>query len=169
MKLMSVAMAALLMSSAALAQPGPMMGGDDMPMMGMMGGHCAMMGRTEGALAFLKTELKITAAQEKSWDAFADAYRANAADMPMGHGPRGGHGKMKGKGAHMMGGMGGGPFPDVMAQHLQMMEQHIDGARKMTDAATPLYKALNADQRKTADELLPRFVMMRCGMRGAAQ
>jgi hypothetical protein len=174
MRFLTGAMIALVASSAALAQPyGPMHGGPQGDMMGMMMGHCRMMQRSEGALAFLKTELKITAAQEKAWGAFAAAYRDEAAQGPKGPmaGRRGGPGGM-GPGRMGPGGMGPGgmmmgagePFPKAVEQHLQLMERHLAGARKLTDAAKPLYDALSAEQKKTADELLTHFVMMRCPM-----
>lgn len=166
MKTLTGAATALLLSTVAFAQPAhmggppsPMMAGE-MPMMGMMmGGHCAMMRRSEGALAFLKTELKITAAQDKAWGAFADAYRTEAASRSKGpaHG-----GAMGGPGGMMIG--SGEPFPKAVDTHLRMMERHLASARKLSDAAKPLYDALSADQRKTADELLTHFVMMRCPM-----
>lgn len=168
MRILTGAMIALIASCAAFAQPGPHgptagqggQPGDNMPMMGMMMGHCAMMQRTEGALAFLRTELKITPAQEKAWDAFAADYRAEATNRPKG--PRAdGSRAMMGRG--MMGGASG-PFPQTMAQRIQMMENHLAGAKKLTDAAKPLYDGLSAEQRKTADELLPHFIMMRCPM-----
>jgi hypothetical protein len=160
-------MIALVAASTASAQPGP--GGhgggpmaDRMPMMGMMmgGGHCAMLRRTEGALAFLKTELKIAAAQEKAWEGFAAAFRQEAANKAKnakahGHGPKMGPGA-KPDAAE--------PFPQAMARHIEMMDQHHAGAKKLSDAAKPLYDALNAEQRKTADELLMHFVMSHCGM-----
>src|SRR4051794_12201119 len=85
-------------------QPGMMMGMDQMRQMmgqqdgqsGMMGNmgammpmmHQMMMGQqggmgmpfehTEGRIAFLKTELRITDAQAAQWNTFADALRANA-------------------------------------------------------------------------------------------
>jgi hypothetical protein len=130
----------------------------------MMMGHCAMMRRSEGALAFLKTELAVTPAQSKVWDAFAAAYRSEAATKPQGM-MKGGGAKMKGGGGMMGGGMMGGPakpFPEAMAQHTQMMENHLASAKRLTDAARPLYDALSAEQRKSADELLPHFIMMRC-------
>jgi len=170
MRIASFLTAALLTSAAAFAQPGPMMGGQDGMPMGMMMGGCAMMGRSEGALAFLKTELRIKTAQEKAWNTFADAYRKNAADRPMGPGPH--RGGMKGSGAGR-GGMGAGmmggsgePFPKAMEQRIQMMQSHLDNAKAMNGVAKPLYDALDAEQRKTADELLPRFVMMPCAMGG---
>jgi len=155
--------AALALSTAAFAQPGhmgqggPMAGG--MPMMGMMQGHCAMMGRTDGALAFLKTELAITSAQDKAWEGFADAYRSEASagqKSPMTRG----RGRMKpGEGP-----IADKPFPEKVARHLEMMENHLTSARKLADAAKPLYDALNTEQRKTADELLTHFVMAHCSM-----
>mgnify|MGYP001257696394 CR=1 FL=1 len=178
MRVATAVIAALVASTVALAQPGPMMGGDkpmggNMPMMGMMMGHCAMMQRTEGTLAFLKTELKVTDAQEKAWDGFATAYRSNVAGGLRGHGPMRGkpHGA-KGPGAKgnmgpgMMRGGASGPFPEAMAQHVKMMEDRLSNATKLRDATKPLYDALSTDQRKTADELLPHFVMMRCPMMG---
>lgn len=165
MKILTGAAIALLAAGAAFAQPGPMGGGpmaggpmaDRMPMMGMMmGGHCAMMRRTDGALAFLKAELKITAAQEKSWDAFATAFREEAGvkhqgPMARGHGPKMGPGAAE-------------PFPQTIARHLQAMDQHHASIKKLSDAAKPLYDGLNAEQRKTADELLTHFVMAHCPM-----
>ncbi|MCE9523840.1 MAG: Spy/CpxP family protein refolding chaperone [Alphaproteobacteria bacterium] len=163
MKMLIAAVAAFALTGAALAQPGhgpgqmghggPM--GEGMPMMGMMQEHCAMMGRTDGALAFLKAELAITPAQTKAWDGFAEVYRANA-KMPMS----GGQGMKK----HGAGPMADKPFPEKIAQHLTMMEAHLAGVRKLADAAKPLYDALSAEQRKTADELLTHFVMSHCSM-----
>lgn len=172
MKILTGAAITLLLSTAVFAQPGPMgrgpggpMMAGDMSMMGMMmGGHCAMMRRSEGALAFLKTELKITAAQDKAWGAFAAAYRAEAANRPKGsgHGGAMGPGVMGSPGGMMMG--SSEPFPKAVDTHLQMMERHLVSVRTLTDAAKPLYDALGADQRKTADELLTHFVMMQCPM-----
>ncbi len=167
MRVLTGATIALFASGAAFAQPGPMPGGhggpmaDRMPMMGMMmGGHCAMMERTEGALAFLKTELKITAAQEKTWGAFAAVFRAEAAGKPKGPMARG-HGPKMGPGAKAD---APAPFPQAVARHLQMMDQHQASLKKLSDAAKPLYDELNAEQRKTADELLLHFVMSHCAM-----
>jgi hypothetical protein len=168
MKFLTGALIALVASTAAFAQPGPhsgMMGGQgpmtgEMGMMGGMMGHCAMMRRSEGALAFLKTELAITPAQAKAWDAFAAAYRAEAANKPRGQmmgGPGGGMMKRGAGGAQQA-------FPEAVAQHVQMMESRLAGTKRLMDTAKPLYDALNAEQRKSADELLAHFIMMRCPM-----
>lgn len=151
--------ALLLALSAAVvaAQPGPMMGGGHGPMGGggMMQGTCPMgMGqRTEGALAYMKTELKITVAQTAAWDAFAAAYREHAAHrgpMPMMRdgmmGPSAGPAK---------------PLPERLSQHLAMMEQRIAHMKKLQPAVAQLYGGLTAEQKKTADEVMPMFLMCR--------
>lgn len=141
------------------SRPGPMMGqgqmmGDERSGMGMMRGMCPMgMGQhTEGALAFLKTELKITPAQTTAFDAFAAAYRetkAHGGQMPMM------------PGGMMAGGKTGQPLPERMAQHIQMMEEHLAQMKKIQTPAAQLYAALGADQKRTADELLPMLMMCR--------
>lgn len=138
--------------------PGGMMGGDMgammqnmMPMMrGMMAqrmdrmdGPMGMMSprRVEGRIAFLRTELKITDAQQPAWNAFADALRAEARSMqdmrqrmtgqgrgmpmaamppaggsqarPMGPGPMQGGAAPGGMGGPMAGGMAGIDGADV--------------------------------------------------------
>jgi hypothetical protein len=129
---------------------GPMPGMGGMPMMGMMrmmmgqegmGGMAVMAGHVEGRLAFLKTELKITPAQEPLWNGVADAIRANAKSM-----------------ATMSGGMMGGPqaeaLPDKLARREKMMAAHLEALRRFRAAVDPLYAALDPDQKKTADQLL---------------
>lgn len=133
------------------AVPGPkMMGGGmmgsgmkmDCPMMGMM--HSAKP-RTEGHLAFLKTELQITGQQEKAWTAFANTVR-------------GIHKRMD----EMKAAMGGGkmdhskrqPAPAAMQMHIHMMESMLENLKTFQAATAKLYETLNADQKATADELL---------------
>jgi hypothetical protein len=150
MKTLACAAFLLVLAAPALAAPpprhGPMMGqgpmmGDDHAGMSMMRGMCPMgMGQhIEGTLAFLKTELKITPAQNAAWEAFATAYRGtkgHGGSMPM-----------------MPGGM--------MALHAKMMEEHLAQMKKMQAPLNQLYAALSADQKRTADELLPMFMMHR--------
>ncbi len=116
-----------------------------MPMMSMMQqmmtGQNGMAGHTEGRIAFLRVELKITDAQQPLWNAVADAMRANAkgmADMP--------------NGMPMMGSTA--TLPDKLAINEKMMAAHLDALRKLRTAVEPLYAAFNADQKKTADELM---------------
>lgn len=118
---------------------GPGMMGPEGPD-GMM---CTMMGRhVEGRLAFIKTELKITADQEPLWNAYADAARANAKAM-------------SGRCATMMG-RGTEPatsLPDRLDQHEQVMSAHLDALRAMNKALKPLYAALTTEQKKEFDEI----------------
>jgi LTXXQ motif family protein len=153
MKTLSAIAVTLLASSAAFAQPMGGHGGGERPqMMQMMGGHCMMMQRTEGALAFLKTELKISSSQEQDWSAFAAAYRDAAG---AGHEGEDKHDNHKARREHGK----AGSFLDKAKHHLEMMDTHHAGFRKVYDAAKPLYEALNAEQRKTADELLMHYLM----------
>jgi hypothetical protein len=116
----------------------------NMPMTGMMQmrmGQNGMAGHVEGRIAFLKTELKITDAQQPLWNAVADAIRANAramSGMP--------------NGMQMMG--SAATLPDKLATHEKIMTVHLDALRKLKAAVEPLYAALSADQKKTADELM---------------
>ncbi|MGA8756602.1 MAG: Spy/CpxP family protein refolding chaperone, partial [Stellaceae bacterium] len=107
-----------------------------------MGGMGMMTGHVEGRLAFLKTELKITDAQLPLWNKVADAIRANAKSM----------------GAMMSGGMMEGSqtatLPDKLALREKMMTAHLEALRRFKAAADPLYAALGAEQKKTADQLL---------------
>ena len=119
-------------------------GASDMSMMGMMQmmmGQNGMVGHVEGRIAFLKAELKITDAQQPVWNAVADALRANAKDLAgMPHGMA------------MMG--GSGTLPEKLAAHEKVLTAHLDGLRKLRTAFDPLYAALSADQKKTADGLV---------------
>ena len=171
MKTLICAALVLTLAVPALADPpaprGPMMGpgpmmADERGGMGMMRSMCPMgMGQhTEGALAFLKTELKITSAQGDAWEAFARAYReakGQGGQMPMAPGMMGG-GRM---GGGMMGGKGPQAMPERMAQHINMMEEHLAQMKKMQAPVTQLYTALGAEQKRAADELLPMFMMCR--------
>jgi hypothetical protein len=137
-------------ANPAASTPGMPMAGmpggsaGNMPMMGMMQmmmGQNGMAGHVEGRIAFVKTELNITDAQEPLWNAVADAIRANAkgmADMPHG--------------MAMMG--GSGTLPEKLAAREKAMSAHLDGIRKLRTAFDPLYAALSADQKKTADSLM---------------
>lgn len=127
--------------------PQSMMGSGMMSMMN--GGAMAMMGqmmapeRIEGRIAFLKTELKITAAQEPLWSALAEALRANARTMSSTQGM-------------MMGGQGAASqtLPQRIEGHERALSGHLDALRQLKAAMQPLYAALDAAQKQTADQLL---------------
>jgi hypothetical protein len=111
-----------------------------MDMMQMMMGQNGMAGHVEGRIAFLKAELKITDAQQPLWNGVADAIRSNAKDMTgMPHGTAMG---------------GSGALPENLASQEKMLVAHLDAMRRLRTAFDPLYAALRADQKKTADGLM---------------
>ena len=129
-------------------------------MMKMMGGGGAQMGmggmnmteHTAGRIAFLRAELQISDAQSKAWDAFADSMQKigsqmKEADMPM---------------------MAEGSAPQLLARldsQERMLTARLEGVRAMKAAFAPLYDALSAEQRKTADDLLANHMgLMPLGM-----
>src|SRR5262249_2198600 len=129
---------------------GGMMGGDMPRMMAMMHGGGMMGGmpfaHVEGRLAFLKTELKITSAQEAAWAGFADAGRSVAKSA-------------QGAISQMMPGMmmPGAPSPDAperLARYEKMLTLRLEAVRTVRAAFDPLYAALGDEQKRTADELL---------------
>ncbi len=175
MRMMAAAVALLAFAAPVAAQqapttdswmmgPGYGMGYGGMPMMGMMNGAQ----HVEGRLAFLKTELKIVPAQEAVWDDYAKALRANAQQMTamMKNMPGGGWGMMNSgmmnqgmmnQGQGMMSG-GAQAKPITLPQRLDWMEQHMAQHMEMLQAikgpTEALYKALDAAQKQTADQLL---------------
>jgi len=139
--------------AAASMVPGCMMSEAEggMPMMRMMSqdGMHVMTEHIEGRLAFLKTELKITDAQLPLWNAFAQAMRDNATAMRAM--------------PHAMTGIDkAATFPDKLAARETLLTARLEAVRKLKVAADPLYTALNADQKKTAEEIMlgPMGMMM---------
>lgn len=130
-----------------------MMGQGSMPMMGM-GQH------VEGRLAFLKTELKITPAQEPLWNTFAETMRANAqkvaGTMPCCSAVQGG--RMQGGGVMHQGGMMAQGAMPSLPERLDWQEKsfaaRLDALRAMKGALTPLYAAFSDEQKQTADPLI---------------
>ncbi len=111
-----------------------------MPMMNMMqmmaGSPMAQCGRTEGWIAFLKTELQITSTQSTIWETFASSLRTLASENAKGTMPQSG----------MMMGMKG-PWPEKVAAMSQMASTHATKLKSLADAARPLYSALSAQQK----------------------
>jgi hypothetical protein len=140
-------------AAPAAGMPGGMGMGDGgmTGMMRMMGaeGMQMMAQHVEGRIAFLKAELKITEQQLPQWNAFADAMRDNAKAMQGVMGP-------------MMGAGAEGALPDRLAAREKQLAARLEAIRKLKAAADPLYTALSADQKKTADEIMvsPMGMMM---------
>ena len=119
-----------------------------MGMMQMMGGSnetpgMGMIDRVEGRIAFLRTELKISAAQGEVWNGFAAALRRNAQSLGAAR-------------TAMMAQMSG--QPRAVAQRIEAQERwlaaRLEGTRLLRTAFTGLYAALTDEQKRTADDLL---------------
>lgn len=129
----------------------PMM--DMMQTMGMMrlpGGGMGMatIDRVEGRIAFLRTELKITDAQNAAWNAFADALRANARSL----------GEVR---SSIMGGAAQQSLVERFALQEKWLAARLEGTRAIRAALVNLIDVLSDEQKKAADELLaPHMGMM---------
>ena len=160
-----IALIALGFVGAASAQgqqgQGPMMGpgmGQGMMGRGMMGpgmmgmgGMCPMMGTMaqgddtppfiEGRLAFLKAELGITEAQQAAWSAYSEALKKNLQSMA-------------GMRQTMMTAMAGKTPVERLEAHLTAMESRQKALQELKPSLTKLYDALDAEQKKMADQIL---------------
>lgn len=126
---------------------GSMTGSHDMGrMMSMMHGHTMMAGaiarHIEGRIAFLRAELKITAAQDIYWSRYADALRANA-----------GSGRSPMPSMTMSAAVNAMSAPDAISRQEQTLVTSLAALRALNSALTPLYQELTDDQKKIADEL----------------
>jgi hypothetical protein len=102
----------------------------------------------DARLAFLKTALKITPAQEPQWNAFATVMRQQAREMDA---------KMEQmRQAHQTQGQGA-PRPDAI-ERLQHRQEFLAAAAARTNAlltaAKPLYASFSPQQKQMADDLL---------------
>ena len=172
MKALYAAALVIAFALPAHAAPGEGMMGHRMPGPGMMAGPgmggerlCHIVGsghHLDGTLAFLKAELKISAAQQSSWDAFALAYRNTVpADT---EGDEDDHDHADDQHRHGPGMKDMQSLPDRMDMHEKMMEGRLVSMKKIHVAVSALYASLNADQKKLADDLVPPFMMCRMHM-----
>ena len=118
--------------------------------MGMMG-EAAMQQRVDRRLAALKTQLKITDAQTKAWDAYAAAMRDAAKAMVEQR-----------KAMHEK--AAGATLPQRLDLHEAMLVSHLEHLRKTKAAAGALYAVLSDEQKKAADTAMTG--PMRRGMQG---
>jgi hypothetical protein len=117
---------------------------------GGMGFGCPMImfgddGQTEtfvnGRLAFLKTELKITDAQETQWNAYAEALKNNLQTMNAMH-------------ELMQTSVEAKTVVERMDGRIAAMETRLEALKQMQPAIAKLYDGLDESQRKNAEELL---------------
>lgn len=145
MKLNSKTVAGLLATTAVAfsiaAQAAEPAAGCEMMGRGMMQERMKMMGdpaaRAEQHITRFKSELKITAAQEPLWQAFAEKVKANA-----GQGMQ----AMREKGKAAM------PAPERMAQMIAMMKERTTAMESVSEPFKRLYDALTPEQKAVADK-----------------
>lgn len=131
----------------ALAQPLPTPAPQAMPM------HPRQMhsfnARTDGRIAFLRAELKITPAQTAAFDTFAAALRQNADEMAAQ--------MKKMQESHAADAIKKPPTAlEQMERRVGMAKMQADQSQRYLDAFKPLYAQLSDEQKKTADEILGR-------------
>ena len=126
--------------TGALAQmsfPVPGGGGGMMGPMGMGGGGC---------VDYVKSGLAITDAQKGPWDAYATALKNTPSGLTA----------MKDS---MMSGMSGGKTSvEQLDAQITATESRLKALKDLRPAAASLYAALNADQKKKADQMLSMCV-----------
>lgn len=115
----------------------------------MMGGRgsgawmcTAMAGHVEGRLAYLKAELKITAAQETLWKSYEAAAR-NSASAMLAHCTA----MMDRSNAAQL------SLPERLDQHESFMASQLEALQATNKALKPLYAAFSESQKKAADQL----------------
>jgi hypothetical protein len=96
----------------------------------------------EGRIAYLQAELHITADQMPLWNAVADVLRQNDQAVRAGW-----EELRKGPDVDVA-------APDRLATMQKLAETKAQNLGKLLTAVKPLYEAMNADQKKDADELL---------------
>jgi len=96
----------------------------------------------EGRLAFLKAELKISDRQATQWNAFADAVRANAKNVNARRMP------------FFREDWSQKSLPERLDREEAALSARLEAFRSTAAALKPLYAALDAAQKKSADALL---------------
>ena len=142
-----VAGLSLAVAAVTYAQPSGGMGPCSGHEMGMGPSHGPMAGvdpatMIDSHLGHLKTQLKITTAQEAAWQTFTAAAKQQATGMQTMH-------------TQMQ--QATGTAPERMAQRTAAMQQRAAGMATMTNALKDLYAALTPEQRTIADQ---HFSMM---------
>ncbi|MGN6085946.1 Spy/CpxP family protein refolding chaperone [Trinickia sp.] len=94
--------------------------------------------RVEERIAYLHSQLKITAAQEPQWKTFADVMRSNAQNMSRLFVQRTQAEQTQ-------------SALDNMKQYAEIAQAHADDMKQLVDAFEPLYGSFSPEQKKVAD------------------
>jgi hypothetical protein len=111
------------------------------------GGHgmmCRAYERVDGQLAFLKAELRITAAQEPQWNVFANIFRTNKEKQFQSC-------RMAQEQSRSM---MSASLPESIKIKEDQLSDQLEALRVLDAALQPLYASLSKEQKKTADEIL---------------
>lgn len=127
---------------------------------GPMGGYDSdeMLDRIDGRLAFLKTELKITAEQASSWDELAAVVRSTADahnELMRGMIKEFHEGDFLKK-----------PLPERLAYQQTHLEARLEQVKLVRAAVEKLYATLSDEQKKAADEIVLPMMGMGMGRSG---
>jgi protein CpxP len=111
--------------------------------------------RVEARLAYIKTALKITSAQEAQWNSFANVLRSQAREMDKRFQERRAQFAQRAPGAQRP------DRPNITAiERLERTQQRMTArAARLNDvltAAKPLYAALSPEQKQVADQMLAK-------------
>ncbi len=112
----------------------------------------------EGRLAFLKTELKITGNQETAWNSFATVLRQQNESAKSAYEKR--KGEMRGRFEQKDGARDAmqerpvTPLPERFTKMETRLQARLDHLETLKGATLKFYGVLNAEQKKTADEIL---------------
>ena len=117
--------------------------------------------RVEARLAYIRTALRITDAQQPQWEGFANVLRKHARDMDERMKQRHALMEERMKQRQAQGAQQGMQRPNVSAierleRTQQMMSARSARLTEVIAAAKPLYASLSPEQKATADELLAR-------------
>lgn len=134
-----------MMHPGAMGHPDMMGGEGHRAWSGPGMGACAGVGgHEEGRLAYARAELHITAAQESLWQAYATAVREAARGMATMCKDRP---------------EANSSLPDRLDRHVEAMAARLEAMRATNRALRPLYGALDASQKKAAEEVLGMGMM----------
>lgn len=111
--------------------------------------HRSFHARTDGRIAFLKAELKITPAQAPAFDTFAATLRQNAEEMTAQ--------MTKMQEQHASDTVKKRPTAlEQLERRAEMSKTQAAQSQRYLDAFKPLYAQLTDEQKKMADEILVR-------------
>ncbi len=105
--------------------------------------------RVEARLAYLKTALKITSAQESQWNTFANTLRTQAKDMDKRIQDR----RAQGAKGSERGNVDGIARLERMQTRMQERSQRLG---QVIIAAKPLYASFSPEQKQVADEMIAK-------------